>query len=58
MNVTTDVIVGFPGETDKQFEEGIETISKIGFTKLHVFPYSDREGTKASYMPNKDFRKC
>ncbi len=53
MNVTTDVIVGFPGETDKQFEEGIETISKIGFTKLHVFPYSDREGTKASYMPNK-----
>ena len=53
MNVTTDVIVGFPGETDKQFEEGIETIRKIGFTKLHVFPYSDREGTKASYMPNK-----
>ena len=53
MNVTTDVIVGFPGETNKQFEECIETIKKIGFTKLHVFPYSDREGTKASYMPNK-----
>ena len=53
MNVTTDVIVGFPGETNEQFEECIETIKKIGFTKLHVFPYSDREGTKASYMPNK-----
>ena len=53
MNVTTDVIVGFPGETSEQFEECIETIKKIGFTKLHVFPYSDREGTKASYMPNK-----
>lgn len=53
MNVTTDVIVGFPGETNEQFEECIETIKKIGFTKLHVFPYSDREGTVASRMPNK-----
>ena len=53
MNVTTDVIVGFPGETNEQFEECIETIKKIGFTKLHVFPYSDREGTVASKMPNK-----
>ena len=53
MNVTTDVIVGFPGETEKQFEESIETIKQIGFTKIHVFPYSDREGTKASKMSNK-----
>ena len=53
MNVTTDVIVGFPGETNEQFEECIETIKKIGFTKLHVFTYSDREGTVASKMPNK-----
>lgn len=53
MNVTTDVIVGFPGETNEQFEECIETIKEIGFTKLHVFPYSDREGTVASKMPNK-----
>lgn len=53
MNVTTDVIVGFPGESDEQFEECIETIKKAGFTKIHVFPYSDREGTKASYMSNK-----
>ena len=53
MNVTTDVIVGFPGESEEQFEEGIETIKEIGFTKIHVFPYSDREGTVASKMPNK-----
>ena len=53
MNVTTDVIVGFPGESDEQFEESVRTIKEVGFTKLHVFPYSDREGTKASSMPNK-----
>ena len=53
MNVTTDVIVGFPGETEDEFQECIETIKKVGFTKLHVFPYSDREGTVASQMPNK-----
>lgn len=53
MNVTTDVIVGFPGETEEEFQECIETIKKVGFTKLHVFPYSDREGTVASQMPNK-----
>ena len=53
MNVTTDVIVGFPGESDEQFEDCIETIKKIGFTKVHVFPYSDRAGTKASFMENK-----
>ena len=53
MNITTDVIVGFPGETDEQFEECVDTIKKIGFTKIHVFPYSDREGTVASRMNNK-----
>ena len=53
MNVTTDVIVGFPGETNEQFDECINTINEIGFTKIHVFPYSDRKGTKASEMPNK-----
>lgn len=50
--LTTDVIVGFPRETDQLFEETIETIKKIGFAKLHVFPYSKREGTAASKMPN------
>ena len=52
MSVTTDVIVGFPGETEAEFEETIETIKKINFTKLHVFPYSKRDGTKAAIMPN------
>ena len=53
MNITTDVIVGFPSESEEDFEECIDTIKKIGFTKLHVFPYSDREGTVASKMKNK-----
>ena len=53
MNVTTDVIVGFPSESDDEFLETIETIKKIHFSKIHVFPYSDREGTLASKMDNK-----
>ena len=52
INITTDVIVGFPGETDKLFLETIDTIKKIGFTKLHVFPYSKREGTVAASLEN------
>ncbi len=52
ISITTDVIVGFPGETDELFLETIENIKKINFSKLHVFPYSVREGTKASVMPN------
>lgn len=50
ISITTDVIVGFPGETDAFFEEGIETIQKANFSKIHVFPYSKREGTRASVM--------
>lgn len=50
ISITTDVIVGFPGETEEEFEETIETIKKIQFSKLHVFPYSKREGTKAATM--------
>lgn len=53
INITTDVIVGFPTETEELFNETIETIKKIKFTKIHVFPYSDREGTVASKMSNK-----
>lgn len=53
MNITTDVIVGFPGESEEDFLESISTIKEIGFTKLHVFPYSDRNGTKASRMQGK-----
>lgn len=52
MSITTDVIVGFPGETPELFEETINTIKEIGFTKIHVFPYSKREGTKAAAMKN------
>ena len=50
ISITTDVIVGFPYETEELFNETIENIKKINFSKLHVFPYSIREGTKASLM--------
>lgn len=50
--LTTDVITGFPGETEEEFEETYEFIKKCGFNMLHVFPYSSREGTIASRMPN------
>jgi len=52
ISVTTDVIVGFPGETDELFNETVQTIKDIKFTKLHVFPYSKREGTVAASMKN------
>ena len=51
--ITTDIIVGFPNETDELFKESCETCKRIGFSKLHVFPYSDRHGTKASKMTGK-----
>lgn len=50
--LTTDVIVGFPGETDEQFEETCRFVQEIGFTKVHVFPYSAREGTRAAAFPD------
>jgi len=50
--LTTDVIVGFPGETDKNFEESYEFVKAIGFAKVHVFPYSKRSGTVAALLPN------
>ena len=50
--ITTDVIVGFPGETDEEFEETFNFIKKVNFAELHVFPFSAREGTKAYSMPN------
>lgn len=52
ISITTDVIVGFPGETEEEMQETIETINKIKFTKLHVFPYSIRKGTVAATMEN------
>ncbi|WP_028544916.1 tRNA (N(6)-L-threonylcarbamoyladenosine(37)-C(2))-methylthiotransferase MtaB [Paenibacillus taiwanensis] len=48
--ITTDVIVGFPGETDEQFREGYEFMKQVGFSEMHVFPYSKRTGTPAARM--------
>ncbi|MGI5971171.1 MAG: tRNA (N(6)-L-threonylcarbamoyladenosine(37)-C(2))-methylthiotransferase MtaB [Oscillospiraceae bacterium] len=49
--VTTDVITGFPGETEEEFDETLEFIKKCAFARMHVFPYSKREGTRAATMP-------
>ena len=50
VTMTTDVIVGFPGETDALFAESLDFVSRMGFAKVHVFPYSRREGTPAARM--------
>lgn len=50
IGLTTDVIVGFPGETDTEFAETCEFVRRVGFLKTHVFPYSVREKTAAAYM--------
>lgn len=49
---TTDVIVGFPGETDQQFADTLRVVREIGFTKIHQFPFSQRRGTPAAEMPD------
>lgn len=55
--LTTDVMVGFPMETDEDFEESLSFVKKVGFEKVHVFPYSARPGTKAAeYKPQ--IEKC
>ncbi len=51
-NITSDIIVGFPGETEQEWQESIEFIGRIGFGQLHIFTYSPREGTKAASLPN------
>lgn len=50
ISITTDVIVGFPNESDEDFEITYNTLKRIGFSRLHVFPFSSREGTLASKM--------
>lgn len=50
--ITTDIIVGFPGETDEDFEQTLSFVDKIQFSKIHVFKYSNRKGTVASKMKN------
>ena len=52
VNLTTDIIVGFPGETDEEFNKTYQFLKKIKFYKMHVFKYSPRKGTKAAVMPN------
>jgi threonylcarbamoyladenosine tRNA methylthiotransferase MtaB len=50
--ITTDIIVGFPGETDGEFQETIDTARAVGFSKIHIFPFSPRRGTPAAEMPH------
>jgi threonylcarbamoyladenosine tRNA methylthiotransferase MtaB len=48
--ITTDIIVGFPGETDVDFEDTVRLAREVGFAKMHVFPFSSRKGTAAAKM--------
>ena len=49
---TTDIIVGFPGESEGDFQETLDVANTVSFSKIHVFPYSKRQGTPAATMPN------
>jgi len=48
--ISSDIIVGFPGETDEEFEQSIDLVEELGFSRLHIFRYSQREGTPAAKM--------
>lgn len=50
--ITTDVIVGFPGETEEEFATTKQYVADIGFYEMHIFKYSKRKGTKAAVMPD------
>lgn len=54
--ITTDVIVGFPGETEQEFSESEAFIRELNFYETHIFPYSRREGTRAAAMPDQRTR--
>ena len=51
VNLTTDIIVGFPGETEEEFAKTYKFLEKIKFYKMHIFKYSPRKGTRAEQMP-------
>ena len=51
-NITTDIIVGFPGETGEEWQDSFDFIKQTGFGHIHIFTYSSREGTKAATLPN------
>ena len=53
-SITTDIMVGFPGETDEYFQQSLEFAKRMNFTKVHVFSYSLRPGTKAALMQQID----
>lgn len=55
---TTDVLTGFPGETEEEYQQTRAFIEEIGFARIHVFPYSPREGTKAAQMPGQLSREA
>ena len=50
VSLTTDIIVGFPGETEEEFNKTYEFLKEINFYKMHIFKYSPRKGTKAAVM--------
>ncbi|MEF3075537.1 tRNA (N(6)-L-threonylcarbamoyladenosine(37)-C(2))-methylthiotransferase MtaB [Methylobacter sp. Wu1] len=51
-NITTDIIVGFPGETEQEWQDSFDFIKQTGFGHIHIFTYSPREGTKAATLPD------
>jgi threonylcarbamoyladenosine tRNA methylthiotransferase MtaB len=51
-NITTDLIVGFPGETEKEWQQSMDYVERTGFGHMHIFSFSRREGTKAANLPN------
>lgn len=51
-NITTDIIVGFPGETEQEWHDSVDFIDSMDFGHIHIFSYSEREGTKAASLPN------
>jgi threonylcarbamoyladenosine tRNA methylthiotransferase MtaB len=52
INITTDIIVGFPGETEQEWQESYDFIKQTGFGHIHIFSYSPRQGTKAATLPD------
>ena len=56
-SITTDLIVGFPGETEAEFEQTLAFLERCAFASVHVFPYSARKGTRAASMPGQLSRR-